>query len=58
MVLALGSIMDSIASFPLPFITAIEIAFFANLHADILNVHFSVEFCLILKTYLKGGALS
>src|SRR5229473_3344078 len=58
MVLALVSMIDSITTFPSPFITAIEIVSLWTsmpIYLMFIGVLLSVEFCFTLKTYLKGA---
>src|ERR1035441_9881878 len=58
MVLALVSMIDSITSFPSPFITAIAIASLCTsipIYLMSIRVLLSVELCVTLKTYLKGA---
>jgi len=58
MVLALVSMIDSITTFPSPFITAIEIVSLCTsmpIYLMFIRVLPSVEFCFTLKTYLKGA---
>src|SRR5664279_4687724 len=58
MVLALVSMIDSITSFPSPFITAMAIASLCTsmpIYLMSIRVLLSVELCVTLKTYRKGA---